>query len=64
MQPGTTVVKPNHVFSVDVDSDVYLKAVTIKRCPQLTSYLQLAFHLGSLHFFIICPRDRASVDCS
>jgi len=54
-------VKPNHVSPVDVHADIYIKAVSVKRCPRLDNYLALASQSCRPHFNN--PRsERASVE--
>ncbi len=54
-------VKPNHVSPVDVHADVYIKAISVKRCPQLEDYLALALPSCSPHFYNL-RSERASVE--
>ena len=54
-------VKPNHVSPVDVNADVYIKAVSVKRCPQFEDYLSLGSRSGGPHFYNL-HSERASVE--
>jgi len=53
-------VKPNHVLPVDEHADVYVKAVSVKRCPQLEDYLALTSQSRNPHFYNL-RSERASV---